>query len=249
MTLLEALTAARLDFLDDELGTGSTDGYVDDARLIRFFNEAENEACRRKDILYDDTTVTDASDVPLCEIDLVADQRAYTFSQKITRIEHVIYQDGDGNQTRLIQRGYDELERNSPDWRTKQGTPTEYLIRGRKIYPIPYPDSSETGSKLKLEVYRTPLVAVSDDADVFEIDEEWHEGLIYWACHRSFMDRDEDLEDPAAQQDLYYRKFEELFGPPMSAATRRNILEEPRSVHPKVFGYHYTGDDYRGNDW
>ena len=244
MNLAEAMVVVRRDWLDDELGSGETDGYVDDDRLIRFLAEAEDEACRRKDLLFDDTTVADDSSVPISEITIVADTRAYSFSQKITRIERVMYEDVDGNLTTLTQIGGDELEAQFPTWRVDKGIPCRYLIRGRKIYPLPIPSTNEDANKLKLEVYRTPVTKVADPVgppiDTFEIDEEWHEGLTYWPAHRAFMDRDEDLEDPAGQK-FFYQKFEEIFGPPLSAATRRNILEEPRDTNFSVEGYNYQG--------
>lgn len=243
MNVGQLVAVVRSDYLDDRQGAGSSEGKVDDDQLIRWLAEAEAEACRRKDLIYDETNATDSSSTPLAEITLASGTRAYSFSKKITRIEAVWYVDGGGNQRKLTQVGRGDLDRKHPAWRVTTGQPFYFFVRGRDIYPLPFPSSMEDGHTLKLEVYRTPLNPVADLDDEFEIDEEWEEGLAYWAAHRTFMNLDEDLEDPQGQG-FFYSKFEEVFGPPMPSAIRRNILEEPREFSTPVLGHNYAGNRY-----
>jgi hypothetical protein len=230
MNVGQAMLLVREDYLDDRLNAGTSDDLVSDEQLLRWLAEAEEEACRRKDILFDDTS-------ELTQIALEAGVRAYDFSPKITRIESVWYVDAFGRETKLRHVSRETLDLHRIDWRTHEGTPTEYMVRGRKIYPVPIPKQD---GDLRLEVYRTPLNPVADEEDTFEIDEEWHVGLTHWCPYRAFMNLDEDVED-ARGQAFFYHKFEETFGPALPSKVRRIILEEPEVTDSQPLGYHYPG--------
>lgn len=233
MNVGQAIELIRADYLDDNYNTGSSDDLVSDAQLIRWLAEAEFEACRRKDLLFDDTTPTDSSAVPITRITLVPSTVKYPFSQRVTRIDAIHYISPLGRKHPLKHVNREWLDRHMPDRAVRYGTPRVYQVRGRHLYLYPIPFEA---AELHLDVYRVPLEEVAEVTDTFVLDEEWHVGLTHWCPYRAFMNLDEDVED-ARGQHFFYAKFAETFGPALTAAVRRIILEEPESIETQPLGY------------
>ncbi len=152
-TASELITIGREDYLDDTVGATAGDGLVTDATFLRFLIEAQEQACRRMDLLYDETTAA------ICTLTLVDGTRVYLLDSRITKLERVEY-----DSAAIPQKTVEELNISNPTWRTDTGEPTQFVVRQRSLYPIPYPGADEDTDTLSLEVYRLPLVDLRNDS-------------------------------------------------------------------------------------
>ena len=232
MRVEELITRLREDYLDDTLGVDNFDSLVSEPALLRFASEAQLQATRRGDLVYDEDTVS------ACNITLIADQKVYSFNSAINRIKRISY---DG--TNLCHTTEKELDRENKYWRTLDtGVPTKYYIRSRKIYLVPAPSTLEIGKPLELGVYRSPLSSFRSTRQSFELSEEEQQDLVYWMLYRVYNLRDEDLHDPVASA-MYKGLFEESYGPVIPARVRTHQFESPELLtHIPSDDYAYTGD-------
>jgi hypothetical protein len=245
MKIAELITILREDYLDDTLGVDENDSLISQDALIRFAAQAEDQACRRGNFIFDKTTAEIAT------IELVADQRSYQFHEKITVLKTVSY---DGNE--LIKTTEENLNDYYPGWNTADtGTPTHYYVRGRTIYLYPVPGTVEALKTLDLETYRRPITNYRSEQQRLEIFEEAQPDLVYWMLYRVYNLRDEDLKDPT-QASYYHQLFTEVYGPVVPLRVRIHQFETPESLnHTSPDRYTFTGsgsevdpdfDDSRG---
>ncbi len=229
MLVSALITRITEDYMDDTLGLADGDSLAGETTLIRHIDEAEKEACRRMDLIYDETTSA------VCEHTIVDGTRAYALDSRITKLERVTW-----NSIDLPKRVESEYEGST--WRTDEDDPTSYHVRGRTLYlqPIPDADAVSTSTTLYLAVYRMPLVDIDAVTDEPEIPSEFHLALIYWVLYRILSKRDEDINDPMGAP-FYLNKFVEVFGPEVPADVRMHQFESPRvqTLRPKL-GYQYT---------
>lgn len=232
MRVEELITRLREDYLDDTLGVDNFDSLVSEKALLRFASEAQLQATRRGDLVYDEDTAE------VCNITLVTDQRGYSFHSAINRIKRVSY-----NGENLCHVTEKELDRENKYWRTLDtGVPVKYYIRSRKIYLVPAPSLLEIGKPLELAVYRSQISDFKNIRQYFELAEEEQQDLIYWMLYRVYNLRDEDLYDPNASA-MYKGLFEESYGPVIPARVRTHQFESPELLtHIQSDKYAYTGD-------
>lgn len=225
MNLSEARDIVREDFIDTVEGEGFFAGTIRDTALNRYINEAQVEACKRWNILFDADTSA------VVDITLAEDTRAYDIHAKITKVVRAEYYDSvNDKHYPLEQKSYDYIERMvGSGWRTTTGKPMWFAIRNRKMYLYPVPGEDEDSETLSMEVYRLPLAVLSDDDDEFEVPEQYQQDLLYWAAHRVFHRADEELNDPTGTQ-YFLAQFERVFGGPISAQTLVHQLENPSEV-------------------
>ena len=230
MQVQEIITRLREDYLDDTLGVDEDDSLVTDTSLLRFADEAQKQACRRGNFIYDETTAT------VCTIQLVEDQRAYPFDQNITVLQRVSFDGTDLNKTTE-----EALQNKDSNWRTADSSdPTCFYVRGRTIYVYPVPSLEASAKTLDLSVYRYPISSFRSDKQSFEIFEEAQDDLIYWMLYRVYNLRDEDLNDPTAAA-YYYSLFQEVYGEVVPARVRIHQFESPETlVHTTPDGYSFT---------
>jgi len=209
---------------------------VTDSTLYRFINEAQVQTCRRMDLIFDDTVPS------VCSITLVAGTRSYKLNRFITRLEHVSY---DG--TELVKKTPEELDVSDPTWRTLTGVPTMYVVRQRKIYPVPAPTADEVAIPLALEVYRLPRFDIDCD-DELEIPLEFQDDLIPWVLYRVYHKRDEDIFDPDKGK-MHLAEFIETFGEVVPADVRLYQFENPKkaTIRPST-GYAMTNSLSMGEE-
>lgn len=247
MLVSDLITELREDYLDDTLGVDTDDSLVTEESLIRFADEAQDQACRRGNFIYDE------SDVDICKIQLVDGTRAYTLHQKITVLEG-LYLDG----VQLVHTTEGELDRRVPGWRTgEKSKPTHYYIRQRTVYLYPVPDSESGAKMLDLAVYRKPKTKLVDVGDSFEMFEEAQDDLVYWMLYRVYNLRDEDLNDPTAAV-MYYGLFETTYGQEVPLRVRIHQFENPKILqHTPSDSYAFTStgktarqdDDFDKRGW
>ena len=231
MTPEEIVLAVREDFLDDV----AVPFLWSDNLLQRYLNLAQEEACRRASLLYDDTTATDQANpaLPLCRLTVVSGTSDYVISQKILRILTCVPQ---GDKRAIEKKTIDWLDDKWPYWRDATGAPIYYLEDKGRIRLVPTPSGDDT---VYLSVARTPLAQVTiEGSEALEIPAEYHMQLIDYICELAYMKPDaETLDIP--RSDRYAQLFTRNFGPKLSAITEINRRRKPRNKHlrAKEFGF------------
>lgn len=241
MDTADLIVRLNEDYLDDTLGLATDDSLATEESLIRYFDEAQKEACRRMDLLYDEETAE------ACRHTLVAGKRVYPIDSRVTKLERVSY--GGVDLPKKVESEYEGLS-----WRSDTGPPTSFYCRGTSIYLHPVPTATEAGNALSLAVYRTPLDDMTCSDEELEIPAEFHQALIYWALYRVLSKRDEDINDP--QGALYYlAKFTNVFGEEVPADVRIHQFESPwvTTLRPAT-GYQFTNTtesdpDFDASGW
>ena len=208
----------REDYTED---TNSQSYLWSDASLLRKCTEAERQACNRADLIFDDSTVQ------YTQVALISGQASYTIDPKVTKIVQVRF---DGNV--LVQKTPEELDSLQSTWRTDTGLLDKtvyYTIKGRKIRFNYIPDATDDGEIVYLDVYRLPDEDIASTSQEPEIPEENHRDLIWWVLHECYEKRDVDSFDTNKSLE-YLAKFDQIFGPPVSAKVRQHQFEQPRSL-------------------
>jgi hypothetical protein len=144
----DIIALARQDFLDDNVET-----YLwSNSTLLRYLNEAEaEEACVRAELIEDRDTVSDANDLPVCRISLVAGQSEYRVSSYLRRILRLKIT----TEVNPIEPTTESwLDRFYSGWEAATGTPRFVFIRKGRVVFVPAPEESAT---VQMVVYRKPL--------------------------------------------------------------------------------------------
>lgn len=181
------------DILDDDR---EFDANFSNAELLELANDAESEACRRKDLLIDSTTAATST------ITIVSGTRVYAVSALVLDVLSVILASGTRPLTKYTQRTF---ELTNPTWRSDATGPPRLIIPDEtgKVLLHPTPNANST---LTLTVARLPLVAMSADASVPEIESKYHQVLTYWMLHRAYQKQDSEVLDKGKIK-LYADKF------------------------------------------
>lgn len=231
----DLITTARLDYLDDK-----ADPFLwDDKSLLRKISEAERQVCTRGDLIYDDTTAG------YTKITLVNEQASYSFSQKLTVIENILF---DG--VIIEKKTKSQMDVISATWRTDAGMTGKVIyavISGRKIRFSRIADATDAGKVVSLEVYRLPDEDITSTCQEFEIPEENHRDLIYWVLHECYKKQDADSFNQE-KSDYYLERFNEVFGEPVSAKVRQHQFESPRTLSFTPSSY-FKPSEVSDTDW
>ncbi|MBV6342489.1 DUF6682 family protein [Candidatus Magnetobacterium casense] len=213
MTLSELIVAARVSFLEDNVSPQ----LWSDLELKRYANEAEVEACRRSELLFDSTTPD------VCQIAVVADVATYPLHSKIRRIVSAILGSSDYVLRQFARHQMDRQTGPLLNWRFSSGQPSGYLVDVTSIRFFPTPVSADTVS---LEVVRFPLHDMVNVNDTPEIPESYHYGLVKWMCHLAYSKSDSDGFNAGLSQ-MYEARFAQEFGLRMSALMEKSIKTLP----------------------
>lgn len=196
------------------------------ADKLRYLNEAVDEACIRKRLLYE------AVNESMCIIPIDAGQQVYPLGDLgdkwvfITMV--VMVRDADiNNQPALRIRSLEDLTIECPDWRNNQ--------RGRLPYAVVLTDNTievagriESSGILKLQGYRLPLKALKADGDKPEISTIHHRLLTKWVLHRMYEVPDSEIFNPDKSLKAL-AQFEAYFGPRPDADLRKGMVAD--TVH------------------
>lgn len=198
---LEGLRAQFRSEADDN----STPPLFPDADVNDWFNQAQEEAAIRADLLLE--VDTDA----ICQIAVTAGTAGYDLHAKITRVRYASFQitgDAQPCEVDLIDRT--KLDKRFPNWRNDTcGAPRFLMIEQGKARLAPAPTSDGT---LRLEAYRLPLATMAADSDEPEIREQHHRYLVDWALFRGYSRPDTETQD-LARANAAQERFETHFGP------------------------------------
>lgn len=199
----------------------------DDPEVIDFAVDAENEACRRADLLID------ASTAAICQIAVVGGTALYTLDSRVIEVRRAIMTGGTDPLTR---RMLENMDADLPGWEATTSATVDsyvpnYQTRSVRLYPKP------TGSgTLNLVVSRLPLADMDDPTnDSPEIAVMYHRNLRWWMLHRAYSKRDGETFDPQRSQEAL-AKFEAEFG------TRKPAYEEEADRIGKA--YQNSGGGY-----
>ena len=187
---LDGIVAQAREWLDDE----ALPYLWTDESLIRWANEAQDEACLRTRFLVEDDSPA------VCDIPLVVGQVSYPLHPSIIVARRVEYRHPDRLPEVLRRTTTTWLDRNvGGHWTSHEGRPCAVVqdLRRRHLRLNRIPDASALGM-LRLTVWRRPLEAerleVGSDEPV--IDEAFHLKLAHWICHRAFLRKDSEAHDP-----------------------------------------------------
>jgi hypothetical protein len=189
-----------------------------DIAINRSLNEAEQQACLRARLLFDEAS-------KYTQITIVPNQAAYLLHPSIFEVHDI----RDTVTTeRLELATEDQLYLESARWRTVIGTAArKYILQilpneRLQLLFTPVPSAATT---LQLSVYRTPIMAMESNDDPPEIAPRHHDGLIAWACYRCLSIRDVETYDPVKAAD-HKADFEKEFGILEDANVRRKKREK-----------------------
>lgn len=201
MTLKELLDAFRVDERDT-----STPPNWSNQVLIRWFNEAVEEAAIRRGLLLE------TLELPLAQGDFEITLPARIIEVRTARIV-------EGSLTYwLAPSDRYEQDRLFRDWRDTVERPTAFVHDDKSLALNRIVAAS---GELKLECYRVPVNPMADDSDEPEISAVHHRRLDGWVRYRAYMVPDSDFGDKKrAEQGL--ADFENYFGRRPDADHRRN---------------------------
>lgn len=212
MTFKELLQAAREE-LSDTAGSADSDFALTRSMALRYFNEAQTEACRRSRLLID------ADTAEICSIAVAAGQSVYDRDERIVKILSARLS---GRTTPLARLFRSDL---TGGWQDHAGTVTgwinDYATNKIRLYRTP-----EANGTLSLEVQRTQLVDMVRDTDRPEIPLRYHNGLINYVVAKMRGDDDTEMYDPR-KATLAMTEFDKEFGPKRSANSEAYEASQP----------------------
>lgn len=150
--------------------------------LVRWINEAVDEAAVRARLIYDETSA-------LTRIGVVANRATYPLDNKIFMVDRVIL-GSTGNE--LCRTSQPDMDDSVSRWRTIVGTPQWFIDEQSylRLYPM-----SPVADTVQLAVWRTSLCPLKADDDEPEIAPRHHMNLIEWVRFRAYSKQDADTQD------------------------------------------------------
>ncbi|HNO35957.1 MAG TPA: hypothetical protein PKK30_16655 [Nitrospira sp.] len=202
MNLSELIDAFRV----DERDKAKPPNWSDD-QLIRWFNEAVEEAAIRKSLLRETLSLS-----------LIPGDFEIALPARVVEVRTARIVEG-GRTYWLDPTDRYEQDRLNRDWRDIQGRPTAIILDDASITLNRIVSSSAT---LKLECFRVPRAPMEDGADEPEIAVVHHRRLEGWVRFRAYSDPDGDFGNPdKATQGL--ADFESYFGRRPDAIHQRDV--------------------------
>lgn len=199
MKLKELIALYRAQSLD----TDDQKPFCDDALLTQYANEAQDEACRRGQLLV-------RSSGELCTVAYEAGAEMVAISSRIVQIKRAF-----AGTMPVGMMDVERMDAMHPGWQFEghQGQPT-VLVTGLATDTLYFwPKPSEAGT-LRLTVQHLPVKPMrspSCDKDSPEIRPELHPALVDWMLYRAYSREDNDMYNDA-KAILALRRFEAEFG-------------------------------------
>ncbi len=206
MTVGELEAMVRQLFLDES--PYADDRFVSSAEILRFLNEAVDQACVRAGLIADGTTGA------VCSATVTFNQPYVALDNRIISITRAMLR---SNNRVLTPASVTTLEKLDPYWNRLIGVPMYFILglQSKKLRLVPIPNADDS---LWLDVIRRPMARLVSDTDIPEIDEAYHPHLVYRAL--AWIYRKDDAEAGNLQKaDYYDGLFSDAFGKPLSAAS------------------------------
>ena len=157
--------------------------------IVRYLNEAVQEACERAKLIEDRLTPT------VCTVPMVPNVSTYQLHASVFEIKRATLRGRPLDETSV-----EEMDDDCPGWENLKGLPRCFIfepaagIRSASIRLVRMPTQADT---LALTVYRGAIKPLSADRDSErpEIPERFHERLMDWVLHRAYLKQDADSFD------------------------------------------------------
>lgn len=177
MTLEQLICLYREQSFDN-----GTPPFCSNELLTIYANEAQDEACRRGDLLRDSSSA-------VCTIAFAADDESVALDPRIIEIQRAKV-----NGRAVALSNLDEMEDELPTWDedTRRDVP-QRLIQGvttGRLFLWPRPAASGT---IKLTVRRLPLDKMVSEVDEPEIRSELHTSLVEWMLFRAYSREETEM--------------------------------------------------------
>ena len=223
MTLGELITVTRIHLRDTMLPY-----QVDDALLILFLNEAQQEAAIRGRLL----RATPKTAPMLCKQHIASGLSTLTLNDSIYEISHQEWEQGSERWCmELTSREW--MDNKVPRWRSLAPGNPRYLIQdGQELQIAPPP---AVDGMVLLEGYRLPVPMEDVNNDEPDIPQVHHLKLIQWALHRSMSSPGSELYDEqkaAIAESEFTRYFGLAPDSDMRRATRQDVPHHNVAVLP-----------------
>lgn len=197
MTLIQLIEHLRVSILDDTGGTAvdwTTVSETDieayqlrwsNEELTRFINEAQNKVCSGSLVL--------RKSEEDFYINVVAGTAEYDYNPLIIKIKSAVL----GSEAKELYPTEFEQLIGIKDWRTKEHTPTHYVVDESaykiRLYPIPV-----INDELQLIYNRLPLTPLdwATPDGVPEIPEQYQIDMLDYAAHMAYMKDEANTLDP-----------------------------------------------------
>ena len=174
--------------------------------IVRYLNEAVQEACERAKLIEDRRTPT------VCSLTLQAGVSTYDLHPSVLEIKRLTL-----NGQKLDETSEEELDEDCPGWELQAGKPSCFIFeQAAGVQPprVRFVRSPVSAGAVALTVFRGALKPLRADLDTAkpEIHERFHERLMDWVLHRAYLKQDADTFDPgkAAQSlALFVQAFDE----------------------------------------
>jgi hypothetical protein len=219
MNLKDLIDAAR-----DDLDDTAAPYLFSKARLTRYANEAEREACRRSRLITDSTTPE------ICRLTVSAGNEIVTLDERVIYVKKAKLA---SCSVKLAKVTVLQADNEMPGWEDDEGEVVawlpDYQSGAMRLYLIP-----TAADVLDLTVIRGPLGEMTQDTDTPEINVRYHEKLVHWMRYRAYLRKDVDTHDPKQAAEAL-ALFEAEFGPATNAQNETFNHER------------YGQDDYEGN--
>lgn len=181
------------DFIEafrDQVTDHAVPPFWSDAQIVRYLNEAVQEACERAKLIEDRLTPA------VCSVTLVPDVATYQLHASVFEIKRAILRGRPLDETSV-----EDMDADCTGWESLKGLPRAYIFeqasgaRPASIRLVRIPTQADT---LALTVFRGALKPLSADIDTAkpEIPERFHERLMDWVLHRAYLKQDADTFDP-----------------------------------------------------
>lgn len=174
--------------------------FCSDELLTIYANEAQDEACRRGELLR-------SSSAAFCTVAFAANDASVALDSRVVRIKSARV---NGKTARVVTS--DMMDELFPEWRDDTGrtTPT-HLIEGEdtgRLNLWPRPGASGT---ISLTVQRLAIEKMANDSDEPEIRPELHPSLVDWMLYRAHSREDQEIFNETKAMRALVR-FEAEFG-------------------------------------
>lgn len=207
----------------DELDDEAVPPLWSDEKLVRYLNEALDEAAVRARLL------VESVDPEICSIALVPGQASYPLHGAIILIRRAALASRPSEC--LLRTTTAALDDNCSNWRTQPGRPEFVVVdqqgSGKTLLVSPVPTVADT---LQLTVLRYPTEAErfepGDTDSEPPFDAAHHRKLVHWACFRALNKRDVEQQS-TADADRHLQLFEAHFGPKPSARQLQQLAIDP----------------------
>lgn len=195
MTLAELIVLYREQSFDN-----AEPYFVSDEVLTIHANEAQDEACRRGELLV-------STSAPFCAMSFAADDETVDLDPRIVRIKRARI---NGKACSVFTA--DMMDEMFPEWldddsRSEPRILVEGVETGR-LHLWPRPAASGT---IKLTVQRLAIDKMAGDMDTPEIRAELHPALVDWMLYRAHSKEDQEIFNDTKAR-LALARFEAEFG-------------------------------------